>query len=266
MCVYRNHLFYGKKKIYFIIVHVLVELFLYFLIFMYNFYKAVNTNGLPIDIQCFYYFLSVNIFSSDVICSLYGLYKGRAYKKFVINFLTLHSIYKKDIHYVRNLKQLQIIFLTTFSAMFIISLTFIVINTGSILKFGSSSFVETFFLNFAVLHCEVCFTLEYLVIYIFLSLLSNILNSLNGTLVVIERQVQKENKTHSDTNRQTCSSNVAEKIQQSTELYKRITDLSNELSECFKLQVNMNSLGSNLPQIVLHVLVRRSGLSTRRFL
>lgn len=62
----------------------------------------------------------------------------------------------------------------------------------------------------------------------------------------IVQQVQKGNKTHLDQNRQTCSSNVVKKIQQSTELYKCIADLSNELSECFKHQVNMNSLGSNL--------------------
>lgn len=242
MCIYRNHQFFGQRKKYFIMFHVFIELSLYLLMLANNIRWVMEKSATTKDVQYFYYFLCFNIFLSDVICTIYGIYKGGAYKKFVTSLLALHNIYKNEMHYIKNLNQIKIIFLTTLATMFIISVAFITMNTISLYMYDHVSVSTLLLSNFSILHSEVCFTLEYLVIYTFLSLLSNILRSLNGTLTEIQEQVQKEITMCLEINEQNSSSNFVTKIHQLSELYKCVVELSNQLFMCFKTQVNMNSM------------------------
>lgn len=241
MCVYRNYLFFGKKKIYFILAHVLIELIMYLLLFINNINLLRNANGLPVDVMYFYLFLCSSIYSGDMVCSLYGLYKGDVYKNFLANLLTLHNICKNYKDYNSNLKKLEIILLTIFTVTLILAVGSTAINTIS--YFTNTSHInlaKVLLSNFSIMRSQILFTLENLVLCAFISLLSNILSSLNATLMEIREQKQELNTMSLGISRQTHSLNVVDKIQKSAELYNCTVDLSNKLSMCFKHQVNIH--------------------------
>lgn len=69
-----------------------------------------------------------------------------------------------DSKYNRNLKQSQTIFLATCPSMSIITFASVAASTITVLKLKKNSLLSVFLKNSAVLHCEVCLTLEYSVL------------------------------------------------------------------------------------------------------
>lgn len=235
LCVYKNYLFYGKRSKLMIMIHIVFK-FLYNLLVLlvYIFLKKIEP-------QRFNYkhsiFLTIHlaILYGDTFIVLYSLYKSEAYKTFITNLISIHKIYNNDVNYQMNLKRLQTMLFTICAALIIIAVSLNVQNTIYLLiSFEDFPMLTILMTQSSIMYSEVCFILEYLVLYTFLSLLSNMLQSLNKTVLMMHEQIQKR-ETLVDS-----SSDLIEKVQQLAELYKCLVNLSKQLSPCFKYQVNNN--------------------------
>lgn len=235
MCIYRNYLFCRQRYKTIIVLRIVIEVVIFALMIFNNFFFIIREAKLGIDLK-YLYFLNYTLFFGDVLLGFFSVSRKAAYKIFIDNLMTVNDVYHKDINYNRSLKQLRIVFYTTFivlSAM-AISLTVINVTVRYLASVVTGSILDTFSENFSLLRNEITFILEYISLYTFLSILANLLKCLNSTIFEIQKKLllKEEQSEYSH-------SILVEKLKQWTELYECLVEGSKQLAACFKNHVNM---------------------------
>lgn len=235
MCIYRNYLFCRQRYKTIIVLRIVIEVVIFALMIFNNFFFIIREAKLGIDLK-YLYFLNYTLFFGDVLLGFFSVSRKAAYKIFIDNLMTVNNVYHKDINYNRSLKQLRIVFYTTFSVLsaMAMSLTVINVTVRYLASVVTGSILDTFSENFSLLRNEITFILEYISLYTFLSILANLLKCLNSTIFEIQKilLLKEEQSEYSH-------SILVEKLKQWTELYECLVEGSKQLAACFKNHVNM---------------------------
>lgn len=230
LCIYRNYLFCRQRFKPLIKFRIVIEVMIFPLIIFSNLFFTIQEQDEfnLIDIYSGPSF----IFFGDVLLGFLSKSKSAAYKIFVDNLMVVHNVYNENVNYRRGLKRLYIVIFTSFTVILVVIVCFIATFILSLMTIGvSSSTLSALTALYSLFRNLITYILEYVALYIFLSLLTNLLICLNTTILEIQKKRELDTEY--------SYSILVDELTQWADLYDCLVESGKHLSACFSDYVSI---------------------------
>ena len=238
--VYRNYAFISKSRQIISTMRILVETVICTAIFVYDrgMYKPAGpTKDRLIYIFQFYQF--VKLLNGPIIMMI-SILNSSSFKLFIDKFTSMHHQFLNEPSYIKCSKKLRVIFVIIIALAFITSIGF---ETSKMIgRLHRVTELKTCFLIIIFLVNLVAvarYILEHAVMYIYITMVRNLLKCLNISIFDIEVKYDKTKKRLCSDSRESNDILKVDQVEQWATKLKCLLTCSRSLSVCFKAQVNM---------------------------
>lgn len=159
---------------------------------------------------------------------------------------TAHEVYKNEPNYIKNLKRLEIVSLSSTASFAVARICLTLLNLFYTFSAVGSIFLMDFthaLFSLSEMWNEIHYFLEQFVLFTFITVLYNLLKCLNASITEVCTKLANEMKKFNNTVYENIS---VEQVHSWVENYQNIVNCSKEISSCFKYQVNIFSLVASI--------------------
>ena len=245
MGVYRNYAFVSKRSQRLSTLRILAETVICSGIFVYDMYYVA---GQSVDrlIYVYEYNQLVKLLNGPVIM-ISGALNSRSFKLFKDNFKFVHQQFLNESSYVKYSRKLKVVFVIIITVTFISSTGFEASKMiGRLHKSPEPNICFAIILFLGNMVVQNRFILEHAVMYIYITMVRNLLNCLNNSIFDIEVKYDESKKRLCSDSTESIYVLTVERVEQWASQFKCLSACSRNLSVCFKAQVNISKFLTNI--------------------